>query len=86
MGGEGRGQGEEERGWGHKSHLSWSVWLCCEADQRENWPGGHKVTTSSLKKEGREEINSMLPARNLEVMCFGSKTHQESRDCFEVSI
>lgn len=65
VGGEGRGQGGEERGWGDKTHLSWSVWLCCKADRRENWPEDQKVTISLLKKEeGEEEINSMLHAWN----------------------
>lgn len=56
MGGEGRGQGGEERGWGDKTHLSWSVWLCCKADRRENWPEDQKVTISLLVKKKEKKL------------------------------
>lgn len=60
VGGEGKGWGWV-RAVGDKTHLSWSVWLCCKRNQRENQSGDQTVTISL--SEGEEEINSVLHRR-----------------------
>jgi len=80
VGGEGRGQGGEERGWRDKTHSSWSVWLCCEADRRENRPEDREVTISLFKKK-KEKKKKQLQCfmRGITRQCFSVQKLLKSR-------